>query len=488
MLLTVDSRHFSILLIWEDNQLKTIIQNGTIVTATDCFNADIMIDKGKITAISDRLFPEKDDYVIDANGQYIFPGGIDVHTHLAWPFQSAGTADDFVSGTRAAAAGGITSIINFTKPKKGQTILDNLKEWKKKGEPSLIDYGFHTIISEYNDNVLEELPILANQEGVTSIKLFMAYKGELMVNDREMFKIMKKAGEVGIITNVHAENGDIIDELIQESISKGDTSPIFHAHTRPVITESEATGRALAIAEAANASIYIVHVSCADALEKVEHAKKRGVQAYAETCPHYLVLDQSKLQLPNFESGKYVCSPPLREKWNQEYLWKGISSGLISTVASDHSPFLFEGQKTLGKDNFAKIPNGVPGIEDTFSLVYHFGVHEGRISLQKFVEIMSSGPAKLFGLYPKKGSIAVGFDADIVLFNPKASRIITKEKQYQNVDYNLYEGTVVQGAITRVFSRGEEIVRDGYVIGEQGRGQYLFRKKSSNLRTGVNIR
>lgn len=466
--------------------MKTIIQNGTIVTSTDIFKADVMIDRGVITGILERFIPEKDSKVIDANSQYIYPGGIDVHIHLAWPFQSTGTADDFVSGTRAAAAGGITRIINFTNPKKGQTLLDNLQEWKKKAESSLIDYGFHSIISEYNDHVLEELPIPAEQEVVTSIKLFMAYKGELMVNDREMYKILKKAGEAGIITNVYAENGDIIDELVEESIAKGNTDPIFHAYTRPTITESEATGRALAIAETANAPIYIVHVSCADALEKVEQAKKRGVQAFAESCPHYLVLDESYLELPDFESGKYVCSPLLREKWNQGYLWKGISSGIISTVGSDHCPFLFEGQKTVGRDNFTMIPNGVPSLEDIFSIVYHFGVHEGRISLQKFVEIMSIGPAKLFGLYPKKGSIAIGFDADIIIFNPNSTRVITQEKQYQNVDYNLYEGTVVQGVITHVLSRGEEIVQDGYVVGKQGRGKYLFRKKVFNTKEHVN--
>ncbi|MCH6264729.1 dihydropyrimidinase [Neobacillus citreus] len=465
--------------------MKTIIQNGTIVTATDIYKADILIENGVISGISSHYAAAPDANVIDASGQYVFPGGIDVHTHLAWPFQSTGTADDFVSGTRAAAAGGITSIINFTNPKKGQTLLDNLQEWKKKGESSLIDYGFHSIISEYNDHVLEELPILADKEGVTSIKLFMAYKGELMVNDREMYKILKKAGEAGIITNVHAENGDIIDELIAESLAKGNTEPIYHAYTRPPITESEATGRALAIAEAAKAPIYIVHVSCADALQKVAEAKKRGVQVTAETCPHYLVLDESYLELQNFESGKYVCSPPLREKWNQEHLWNGIAAGQISTVGSDHCPFLFEGQKTLGRDNFAKIPNGVPGLEDIFSIVYHFGVNEGRISLQKFVEVLSTGPAKTFGLYPKKGSIGIGFDADLVLFNPNVSRVITHKKQYQNVDYNLYEGTEVKGTITLVLSRGEVIVRDGYVIGEQGRGKFLFRNKVSKVQSTV---
>ncbi|WP_423802477.1 dihydropyrimidinase [Neobacillus sp. SAB-20_R2A] len=465
--------------------MKTIIQNGTIVTATDIYKADILIENGVISGISSHYAAAPDANVIDASGQYVFPGGIDVHTHLAWPFQSTGTADDFVSGTRAAAAGGITSIINFTNPKKGQTLLDNLQEWKKKAELSLIDYGFHSIISEYNDHVLEELPILADKEGVTSIKLFMAYKGELMVNDREMYKILKKAGEAGIITNVHAENGDIIDELIAESLAKGNTEHIYHAYTRPPITESEATGRALAIAEAAKAPIYIVHVSCADALQKVAEAKKRGVQVTAETCPHYLVLDESYLELQDFESGKYICSPPLREKWNQEHLWNGIAAGLISTVGSDHCPFLFEGQKTLGRDNFAKIPNGVPGLEDIFSIVYHFGVNEGRISLQKFVEVLSTGPAKTFGLYPKKGSIGIGFDADLVLFNPNVSRVITHKKQYQNVDYNLYEGTEVKGTITRVLSRGEEIVRDGYVIGEQGRGKFLFRNKVSKVQSTV---
>ncbi|MEW9673940.1 dihydropyrimidinase [Ammoniphilus sp. 3BR4] len=465
--------------------MKTIIKNGTVVTSGDIFKADIQIVRGGVTDISEVIHPNNEDYVIDASNQYVFPGGIDVHTHLAWPFQSTGTADDFVSGTKAAAAGGITSIINFTNPKKGQTLLENLQEWKDKAQPSFIDYGFHSIISEYSDQVLEELPLLAEKEGVTSIKLFMAYKGELMVNDREMFKIMKKAGEVGIITNVHAENGDIIDELVAEALEKGNTAPIYHAYTRPTITEAEATGRALAIAEAADAPIYIVHVTCAEALQQVELAKKRGVKAYAETCPHYLVLDSSCLEKPHFESAKYVCSPPLREKWNQDVLWKGMASGLISAVGSDHCPFQFEGQKTFGKDNFAKIPNGVPGLEDIFSIVYHFGVHEGRISLQKFVEVISTGPAKLFGLYPKKGTISVGSDADIVILDPTRSRVISQKSQYQNLDYNLYEGTKVQGVITRVLLRGEEIVHEGAVKGKTGQGKYLFRRKHVGTNYGL---
>ncbi|MEW9673644.1 dihydropyrimidinase [Ammoniphilus sp. 3BR4] len=327
------------------------------------------------------------------------------------------------------------------------------------------------------EGTLDELPVLAEKEGVTSIKLFMAYKGELMVNDLEMYKIMKRAGEVGILTNVHAENGDIIDDLIAQALAKGQTQPIYHSYTRPPTLEAEATERAVAIAEVAGAPVYIVHVSCAEALSRVEQAKKRGVQAYAETCPQYLVLDESYLGLPDFEGGKYVCSPPLREKWNQDALWQGIGSGLISTVGSDHCPFRFEGQKTLGKENFAKIPNGVPGLEDIFSIMYHYGVAEGRISLQKFVEVMCTGPAKLFGLYPKKGTVAIGTDADLVIMDPRRSRIISQKTQYQNLDYNLYEGREVQGVITHVFSRGALISKEGRFVGKLGQGRYLHRNK-----------
>ncbi|MFC4766780.1 dihydropyrimidinase [Effusibacillus consociatus] len=456
--------------------MRTIIRNGTVATSADVFKADIQIINGVVTAISERIVPVEGDHVIEATDQYVFPGGIDVHTHLAFP----GTVDDFESGTKAAASGGITSIINFTDPKKGQSVLDNLREWQEKAKPSFIDYGFHSIINECNERVLEEVPDLAEQ-GVTSIKLFMAYKDHLMVNDVEMYKLMKTAGEAGIITNVHAENGDVIDQLISDALSKGNTTPYFHASTRPCLLEAEATGRALAIAEAANAPVYIVHVSCAEALQQVEQAKKRGVQAYAETCPQYLVLDSSYLAKPFEESAKYVCSPPLRDKSNQTVLWNGLASGLISTVASDHSSIPFEGGKALGRDNFAKIPNGCPGIEDIFSLIYHFGVHEGRISLQKFVEITSSAPAKLFGLYPKKGTIAIGSDADLVVLDPRLSRVISKNTQSQSTDYNLYEGTKVQGVITYVLSRGEELVQEGRFLGKPGRGEFLHRKRFKKI-------
>lgn len=457
--------------------MKTIIKSGTIVTGSDVMKADLVLEDGKIVSIAFEADVSEQDEVIDADGRLVFPGGIDVHTHLAWPSGNLYTADDFVTGTKAAAIGGITSIINFATGGARRSLIDSLHEWKRKAAEAVIDYGFHSVIVECNEELLEELPVLAEREGVTSIKLFMAYKGELMVTDADMFKLMKKAGQSGMLTNVHAENGDLIDELIAEALSQSNTAPIYHAYTRPPSIESEATGRAIAIAELAGAPLYIVHVSCAEALERIAEAKLRSSRIYAETCPHYLVLDQSELERPGFEGGKYVCSPPLREKWNQQALWKGIESGLISTVGSDHCPFRFEGQKSLGRNNFANIPNGVPGIEDMFSLLYHYGVHEGRIPLTKFAEIIASGPARLFGLHPVKGSIRVGADADLVLLDPKRTRTITQAAQQQNLDYNLYEGTEVHGVITHVLSRGELIAHEGRFVGSLGRGRYLHRRK-----------
>lgn len=454
-----------------------IIKNGIIVTAADVYKADIRINGETIVEIADTIHPTMEDEVIYADGNYVFPGGIDVHTHLAWPFQNTGTADDFESGTKAAAVGGITTVINFTSPGKDQTLVENLHEWKDKAKLSAIDYGFHTIINGYKDSYLEELPILANEEGVTSIKLFMAYKGELMVNDLEMYKIMKRAGELGIVTNVHAENGDIIDEMVADSLAQGKTAPIYHAYTRPPELEGEATGRALSIAEVAKAPVYIVHVTCKEALDQIERAKKRGVLAFGETCPQYLALDESYLELPDFEGAKYVCSPPLRKKHNQDALWAGIQTGVLSTLASDHCPFFFDGQKSLGKESFAKIPNGIPGLEEIYSIAFQYGVQEKRISLQKFVEITSAGPAKIFGLYPKKGTIAIGADADLVIVDPTRSRTLSQKTQYTNCDYNSYEGTKIQGVLTHVLSRGKIVAHEGTFTGQVGHGKYQYRRK-----------
>ena len=455
--------------------MRTIIQNGILVTSEELYQADILIEDGIIKEVAEKISFGSEDYVIDASNQYVMPGAIDVHAHLAVP----GTVDDFESGTKAAAMGGITSIINFTSPIKGQPFLENLRDWKKKAETSYIDYGFHSIINECNEKVLEEIPILSNEEGVTSIKLFMAYKDDVMISDLDMYKLMKKAGESGMIVNVHAENGDIVDQLREEAISDGKKEPIHHAYTRPATLEAEATNRAIRIAEVADAPVYIVHVSCSEALEQVEMAKKRGNVVYGETCPHYLVLDESYLELPNFEGSKYVCSPPLRKIKDQNALWEGIAAGNISTIGSDHSSLMFEGGKTKGVDDFTLIPNGLPSIEDIFHITYHFGVYEERISLKRFVDIVSTNPAKIFGMYPKKGTLAVGSDADIVIFDPNRSRVVSQKEQYQSTDYNIYEGMELQGSITHVLSRGEEIVKENSFLGQPSRGQFIYRNKFS---------
>ncbi|MFD2617504.1 dihydropyrimidinase [Terrilactibacillus laevilacticus] len=453
--------------------MSLIIKGGNIVTDSDCFNADLKIVDGVITSISSSQDVKSNDQVIDASEQYIFPGGIDPHTHLAIP----DTVDDFESGTKAAAAGGITTIINYVDAVKGHSLIETLKEWKQKAEPSIIDYGFHSIVNEVNPRVLSELTDLASEEGVTSIKLFMAYPDANMINDEEMYELMKQAKKSGIVTNIHAENGSVIELLIEESLKKEHTSPIYHAYTRPAEMEAEATHRAIRIAELLNTPAYIVHITCEESLKQVIEAKKRGVPIYGETCPHYLILTEDKLKQDAAEAVKYICSPPLRTRKDQEFLWEGIKDHWIDTIGSDHASHPYKDGKDKGINNFTKVPNGLPSIGDSFSLLYHYGVHEKRISLQEFVKLTSSHSAKIFGLYPKKGAIRVGSDADLVIFDPKLSRTITAQEQYQSTEYNVYEGTQVKGAITHVFSRGELIVKNREIIAESGRGQYLYREK-----------
>ncbi|WP_424768197.1 dihydropyrimidinase [Paenibacillus sp. sgz302251] len=450
--------------------MRTIIKNGTVVTTEDTFRADIQIDNERITGIFQDIIPSEEDRVINAEGQFVMPGGIDVHTHL--------NTHDFDSGTIAAATGGTTSLINMTPLEKGQSLADYMKDWKTRAASSVIDYGFHLMIPGdcYRDDLLDELPDLADQSGVTSIKLFfgMAYRENGVVNDAQAYKVMKKASELGLMVNVHAENGQVINEIVDDYLRQGKVEPIYHALSRPTQMEAEATGRAIAIAEITGASVYVVHVSSADALEQIRMAQKRGVRVYGETCPQYLVFDESYLTLPGLESAKYVCVPPLRQKWNQDALWTGINAGVLSVVGSDHCPFNFKGKKTGGIENFSQIPNGVPGIEDRFLVMYEQGVHQKRISLQKFVDIMCTKPAKLFGL-TKKGAIQVGSDADIVLLDPRRSKIISQKTQKQKLDYNLFEGMEVHGVISNVLSRGELIIQEEQFIGTIGRGRYIRR-------------
>ncbi|WP_440706381.1 dihydropyrimidinase [Heyndrickxia oleronia] len=457
--------------------MKKVIKNGTIVTATDQFQADIEIENGVISLIGENLSIQGSE-VIDAKGCYIFPGGIDPHTHLDMPFGGTVTKDDFETGTIAAAYGGTTTIIDFCLTNKGEPLKKAIDTWHAKSKnKAVIDYGFHLMISEVNEDVLNELPSIIDNEGITSFKVFMAYKNVFQADDETLFRTLIAAKELGALVMVHAENGDVIDYLTNKALENGNTEPIYHALTRPPEIEGEATGRAATFTGLANSQLYVVHVSCADAARKIADARDKGIDVWGETCPQYLVLDQSYLERPNFEGAKYVWSPPLREKWNQEVLWNALKTGQLQTIGSDQCSFDFNGQKDLGRDDFSKIPNGGPIIEDRLSILFSEGVKKGRISLNQFVDITSTRIAKLFGLYPKKGTIAVGVDADVVIFDPTIERVISAESHHMAVDYNAFEGMKVIGEPVSVLSRGEFVIRDKKFVGKIGSGQYLKRAK-----------
>ncbi|MCM3764705.1 dihydropyrimidinase [Neobacillus niacini] len=459
--------------------MKKIIKNGTIVTATDTFQGEILIEDGKITQIGANLSALGAE-VIDAKGCLVFPGGIDPHTHLDMPFGGTVTKDDFESGTVAAAFGGTTTIIDFCLTNKGEPLKNAIQTWHNKSkDKAVIDYSFHLMISEINDRVLGELPQVIDEEGITSFKVFMAYKNVFQADDETLFKTLVTAKELGALVMVHAENGDVIDYLTKKALAEGKTDPIYHALTRPPELEGEATGRAARFTGLANSQLYVVHVSCADAAEKIAEARAKGYDVWGETCPQYLVLDQSYLEKPNFEGAKYVWSPPLREKWNQQALWNALKSGQLQTLGSDQCSFDFKGQKDLGLEDFTKIPNGGPIIEDRLTILFSEGVKKGRISLNQFVDITSTRIAKLFGLFPKKGTIAVGADADLVIFDPNIERVISAETHHMAVDYNAFEGMKVTGEPVSVLVRGEYVVRDKQFVGKPGSGHYLKRAKYS---------
>ncbi|MEW9050644.1 MAG: dihydropyrimidinase [Neobacillus sp.] len=459
--------------------MKKLIKNGIIVTASDTYQAEILIEDGKISQIGSNL-PSAGAEVIDAKGCYVFPGGIDPHTHLDMPFGGTVTKDDFETGTIAAAFGGTTTVIDFCLTNKGRPLKESIQTWHEKSkQKAVIDYGFHLMIAEINDDVLNELPYVINEEGITSFKVFMAYKNVFQADDETLFRTLVSAKEHGALVMVHAENGDVIDYLTKKAIAEGKTEPIYHALTRPPELEGEATSRAANLTGLANSQLYVVHVSCADAVEQIAKARSKGFDVWGETCPQYLVLDKSYLEKPNFEGAKYVWSPPLREKWNQDVLWNALKSGQLQTLGSDQCSFDFNGQKDLGRDDFTKIPNGGPMIEDRLTILFSEGVRKGRISLNQFVDITSTRTAKLFGLFPKKGTIAVGTDADLVIFDPNAERVLSAETHHMAVDYNAFEGMKVTGEPVSVLSRGEFVVRDKQFVGKPGSGQYLKRSKYS---------
>jgi dihydropyrimidinase len=394
---------------------------------------------------------------------------------LDFPFGGTVSSDDFSTGTIAAAVGGTTSIVDFVVQQRGQALAEALDIWHQKAEgQAAIDYGFHMIIQDLPDDRLPEMDEMVRQ-GVTSFKMFMAYRGAVMVDDDTIFKAMVRAADNGAMICLHAEHGHMIDVLVQEALAKGDTAPRFHASTRPPITEAEATHRAIRMAEVAGAPVYFVHLSCTEALEEVQAARSRRNYVYAETCPHYLTLDNSMYDQEGFEGAKYVLTPPLRDKWHQEELWKGLRRNDLQVVSTDHCAFRFSDQKTLGVNDFSKIPNGGPGIENRLSLLYTNGVATGLMDLNRLVEIFSTNPAKLFGLFPRKGTIAVGSDADIVVFDPDAETVISAQTHHMNIDYNLYEGMAVKGVPEVVIANGRVLVEDGEYTGISAGGRFLKR-------------
>jgi dihydropyrimidinase len=461
----------------ENKLMKTLIKNGHIVTAVDSYVADILVDGETIAMIGKDLSSVVGsvDKTIDATNKLVIPGGIDPHTHMDLPFGGTSSSDDFETGTRAAAFGGTTTIIDFAVQYHGQALNEALDVWFGKAEgKATTDYGFHLICTDLPDERLPELKAMINQ-GVTSFKLFMAYPGVFLVDDGTIFKAMTAAGENGGLICMHAENGVVIDVMVKRALAAGATAPKYHALTRPTKAEAEGVHRAIAIAEMAHSPVYIVHLSCYDALKEVQAARDLGLPAFAETCPQYLLLDYSFYEKEGFEGAKYVMTPPLRDRENQELLWRGLRGNDLQVISTDHCPFCFKEQKELGRDDFSKIPNGGPGVENRMSLIYHHGVAQGRISLNRFVELTSTAAAKIFGLFPKKGTIAVGSDADIVIFDPNREQTISASTHHMRVDYSAYEGWRVSGVTETVLSRGNVIVENGEFKGKAGEGRFLKR-------------
>ena len=450
------------------------------MTSSQTFDADVLIEGERIEAIGSFADVEA-DRVVDAAGKLVLPGGVDPHTHLDAPLKGTITADDFYSGTVAAAIGGTTTIIDFPVQERGVDPRVSHGDWYERAdEKAVVDWGLHQVITDLPDEYFPALDELI-RDGSPSFKMFMAYPGARMVDDATIFKAMRRTADNGGFVLMHCENGLVIDLLEKEALASGNVDPLYNSVTRPPITEAEATARAIALAELAGVPVYVVHLSAAEALDAVARARDRGVPAYAETCPHYLLLTEEKLSEPDFGGAKYVMCPPLRSAEHQERLWKGLRTDELQVVSTDHTPFRFEGQKEMGRGNFPKIPNGVPGIEWRTALMYHFGVREGRIGLNRFVELISTAPAKLFGCYPRKGDIAPGSDADVVVFDPEKQVLLSARNQATLSDYNPYEGWAIRGAVDTVLLRGTIVVEHGAFVGSRGAGGFVRRGESVAL-------
>ena len=457
--------------------MSVLIKNGRIVTAADDYVADVFVDGERISLIGASLEMQADK-VVDAAGKYVLPGCVDPHTHLDMPFGGTVTIDDVESGQTAAAFGGTTCHVDFVIQGKGQSFASALEDWRAKAEgKQVIDMGYHMAVTDLeNGGTLEELAALPDQ-GVTSYKLFMAYKGALMVDDETLFRTMEVAAQTGALVMVHAENGDVIDVLVKQALAAGNTEPVYHALTRPPEAEGEATNRAIQLARLAGAPLYVVHVTCKQAVDPIALARDNGWNVWGETCTQYFFKSLDDIAQPNFEGAKYVYSPPVRDKANWDVLWNAVRTDALSVISTDHCAFTWQGQKTMGKDDFSKIPNGGPGLEDRLHMIHEFGVRRKRISLNRMVELLATNPAKLFGLYPRKGTVAVGSDADLVIFDPERRHTISAATQHSRSDYNLYEGTEVTGAVETVFLRGQVLVEGGELVAKPGIGQFVRRAR-----------
>jgi dihydropyrimidinase len=458
--------------------MSVLIKGGRIVTAADDYVGDVFVDNGTVAMIGESLDMTADK-VIDAAGKYVIPGAIDPHTHIEMFFGGTTTCDDFTSGTVSAAFGGTTSLVDFCMQAPGTSFAEALENYHEKIERAkpVIDVGFHIGVTDLREGgTLDDLAKLPD-EGVTSYKLFMAYKGAVMVDDETLFRAMLTAAESGALIMVHAENGDAIDIIVKNAVAEGKTDPIWHARTRPMETEAEATNRAAQLSRISGAPLYVVHVSCQPAVEPIQLAREKGWDVWGETCTQYLFVDESVLDQPGFEGGRYIYTPPPRPKEHQEHLWNAIRSDVLSVVSTDHCPFNWPEQKAINGKEFQKVPNGAPGIENRLHMLHHFGVREGRITLNRMVELTSTNVAKLFGLYPRKGTIAPGSDADIVVWDPEKKLTISASTHHSNVNYNLFEGTDVQGAPEVVMVRGQVIVEDDELVAQAGAGQFIKRAR-----------
>ncbi len=466
--------------------MTILIRNGTVVNATGALPADVLVDGERIAGLAApdsavaQAWAQQADQVIDATDRYVIPGGIDGHTHMEMPFGGTSSNDTFATGTTAAAWGGTTTIVDFAVQPKGSSLQSTLDKWHQKADGNCaIDYGFHMIVSDVNDATLKEMETCVDA-GVNSFKMFMAYPGVFYATDGEILRAMQKAREIGGTIMMHAENGIAIDELVAQALAAGHTDPVQHGLTRPPELEGEATSRAIQLAKVTGSPLYIVHLSAAQALEAVTAARDTGQNVFAETCPQYLYLSLEDMAGPGFEGAKYVASPPLRPKEHQVSLWRGLRTNDLSIVSTDHCPFCFADQKELGRGDFSKIPNGMPGVEHRMDLIFQ-GVAAGELSVHRWVEVTSTTPARMFGLYPRKGVIAPGSDADIVIYDPNATQTISAETHHMNVDYSAYEGMQLTGAVRTVLSRGRVILDDATFTGQVGHGRFLTRDLNQYL-------